>query len=60
VRLRGYLMQHLLESSGLRDLGLKPSYHGLEEQAELVCADQLDLAVFVARRLELGDIQWCR
>jgi TRAP-type uncharacterized transport system substrate-binding protein len=42
-----YLMQHLLENSDLRDLGLNPSYHGLEAQAELVHSGQLDVAAFV-------------
>jgi len=42
-----YLMQHLLENTDLKDLGLVPSYHGLEAQAELVHANQLDLAAFV-------------
>src|SRR5271165_255052 len=42
-----YLMQHLLENSDLKDLGLKPSNHELEAQAELVRADQLDVAAFV-------------
>jgi TRAP-type uncharacterized transport system substrate-binding protein len=42
-----YLMQHLLENSDLVDLDLKPSHHDLTEQAELVHANQLDLAAFV-------------
>jgi TRAP transporter TAXI family solute receptor len=42
-----YLMQHLLENSDLGDLDLKASHHDLTEQAELVHANQLDLAAFV-------------
>ena len=42
-----FLMQHLLENSDLKDLDLKPSNHDLTEQAELVHANQLDLAAFV-------------
>jgi TRAP-type uncharacterized transport system substrate-binding protein len=42
-----YLMRQLLENSDLKELGLKPSNHGLEAQAELVRKGQLDLAAFV-------------
>jgi TRAP transporter TAXI family solute receptor len=42
-----FLMQHLLENSDLGDLDLKLSNHDLAEQAELVHANQLDLAAFV-------------
>jgi TRAP transporter TAXI family solute receptor len=42
-----FLMQHLLENTDLKDLDLKPSNHDLMEQAELVHANQLDLAAFV-------------
>jgi TRAP-type uncharacterized transport system substrate-binding protein len=42
-----YLMQHLLENSDLKDLGFVPSNHSLEAQAQLVHANQLDLAAFV-------------
>src|SRR5208283_2599764 len=43
----GFLMQHLLDNSDLKDLGWKPSNYGLEAQATLVQANQLDLAAFV-------------
>ena len=43
----GFLMQHLLENTDLKDLGLKPANYGLEAQAALVQANQLDLAAFV-------------
>ena len=43
----GYLMQQLLENSDLSGLGLKPSNHGLEDQAALVRDGQLDLAASV-------------
>ena len=43
----GFLMQHLLDNTDLKDLGLRPSNHGLEAQAALVQANQLDLAAFV-------------
>lgn len=42
-----YLMQHLMQNSDLRDLGLRPSNHNLEAQAELVHGGELDLAAFV-------------
>ena len=42
-----FLMQHLLENTDLKDLDFKPSNHDLMEQAELVHANQLDLAAFV-------------
>jgi len=42
-----FLMQHLLENTDLGDLDLKLSNHDLTEQAELVHANQLDLAAFV-------------
>src|SRR5271166_968558 len=42
-----YLMRQLLENSDLKSLGLRPSNHGLEAQAELVRDGQLDLAAFV-------------
>ncbi|HEX9170275.1 MAG TPA: TAXI family TRAP transporter solute-binding subunit [Roseiarcus sp.] len=42
-----YLMQQLLQNSDLSGLGLKPSNHDLETQAELVRDGQLDLAAFV-------------
>jgi hypothetical protein len=40
-------MQELMENSDLSDLGLKPSNHDLEQQAQLVRDGQLDLAAFV-------------
>ena len=43
----GFLMQHLLDNSDLKDLGLKAANYGLEAQAALVQADKLDLAAFV-------------
>jgi TRAP-type uncharacterized transport system substrate-binding protein len=43
----GFLMQHLLDNSDLKDLGLKPSNYGLEAQAALVQANKLDIAAFV-------------
>ena len=42
-----YLMRQILENSDLKSLGLKPSNHGLEAQAELVRDGELDLAAFV-------------
>ena len=42
-----YLVQHLLDNSDLKELGLKPANYGLEAQAALVQANQLDLAAFV-------------
>lgn len=42
-----YLMRQLLDNSDLKALGLKPSNHGLEAQAELVRKGELDLAAFV-------------
>jgi uncharacterized protein len=42
-----YLMRQLLENSDLSALGLKPSNHDLEQQAELVRDGQLDLAASV-------------
>lgn len=42
-----YLMQRLMENSDLGGLGLKPSNHELEDQAELVRDGQLDLAASV-------------
>jgi flagellar biosynthesis regulator FlbT len=42
-----FLMQHLLDNSDLKDLGLRPANYGLEAQAALVQANQLDLAAFV-------------
>ncbi len=42
-----YLMQQLLQNSDLRGLGLKPSNHDLEAQAQLVRDGKLDLAAFV-------------
>jgi|GEM_PF-482261 len=42
-----YLMQEMLENSDLGSLGLKPSNHDLEQQAELVRDGQLDIAAFV-------------
>jgi TRAP-type uncharacterized transport system substrate-binding protein len=42
-----YLMRQLLGNSDLKELGLKPSNHGLEAQAELVRKGELDLAAFV-------------
>ena len=42
-----FLMLQLLDNPDLKALGLRPSHHGLETQAELVRAGQLDLAAFV-------------
>jgi TRAP-type uncharacterized transport system substrate-binding protein len=42
-----FLMRQLLGNSDLKDLGLRPSNHDLEVQAELVHGGQLDLAAFV-------------
>ena len=42
-----FLMQHLLDNSDLKDLGLKTANYGLEAQAALVQANQLDIAAFV-------------
>ena len=42
-----YLMQQLLQNSDLGALGLKPSNHDLEAQAQLVRDGGLDLAAFV-------------
>jgi len=42
-----YLMRHLLEDSDLRDLEVRLSHHGLQEQAELVAQGKLDIAAFV-------------
>jgi TRAP-type uncharacterized transport system substrate-binding protein len=42
-----YLMRQLLDNSDLKALGLKPSNHGLEAQAELVRKGGLDFAAFV-------------
>jgi TRAP-type uncharacterized transport system substrate-binding protein len=42
-----YLMRQLMENSDLKDLGLRPSNHELDAQAELVRDGQLDLAAFV-------------
>ena len=42
-----YLMRQLLGNSDLKELGLRPSNHDLEVQAEMVRNDQLDLAAFV-------------
>ena len=42
-----YLMRQLLEDSDLKELGLRPSNHDLEAQAQLVRRGELDLAAFV-------------
>ena len=43
----GFLMQHLLENSDLKELGLSRRIMDFEAQAALVQANQLDLAAFV-------------
>jgi TRAP transporter TAXI family solute receptor len=42
-----FLMRQLLENADVKSLDLKPSVHGLDEQAQLVRDGQLDLAAFV-------------
>ena len=44
-----YLALQLLSNSDLKKLGIRTSYHGLEEQAQLVARGALDIAAYVMR-----------